>query len=84
MSEAFDKIMRGLVEAHKFCIEQEDYSAGIIIHQVQPDGTVEKISPNDFFDHSPPSSLTGDLEPCSLDDDAGKRPRNERNNHRSA
>ncbi len=56
MSEAFDKIMRGLVEAHKFCVTPEDYAAGIIVHQFQSDGTVRKISPQEFFEPIPPSS----------------------------
>lgn len=57
MSEAFDKIMRGLVEAHAVCVTQEDYAVGIIVHQLQPDGTVRKISPQEFFAPRPPSSV---------------------------
>jgi len=56
MSEAFDKIMHGLVEAHAVCVTQEDYAVGIIVHQLQSDGTVRKISPREFFAPIPPSS----------------------------
>lgn len=65
MSEAFDKIMRGLVEAHEFCMTPEDYSAGIIVHQFKPDGTVRKISPQEFFAPIPPSCAASS-SPASL------------------
>lgn len=74
MSEAFDKIMRGLVEAHAVCVTQEDYAAGIIVYQFQPDGTVRKILPQEFFEPIPPSSAASSSQAHPSEQEPDRRP----------
>lgn len=74
MSDAFDKMMRSLVEAHKFCVMPEDYAAGIIVHQFQPDGTVRKISPQEFFAPIPPSYAASSSEHHPSEQEPDRRP----------
>lgn len=47
--QAFEEIMKGLVEAHEFAVSERDLAVGIIIHRLNADGTISYVKSEDFY-----------------------------------
>lgn len=50
IEKAMNKILAGLVEANEFVIGHGDYASGVALHQFNADGTVTKITADQFWE----------------------------------